>query len=188
MKHLVRVAVAATTLAAALISSESFAAEGSSLRFEITVPAAVRSEPVTGRAYVMISRTNEQEPRLQIGRTGVPFFGRDIKKLAPGEPAVIDETDLGSPVPSLREIPPGDYYVQGFINIYSEFILARTLIRASEQFTLAVGLQLFVESEYAAKWGNLAAAAIIGAAPIVLTFLVAQKQIIGGLTSGAVKG
>ena len=69
-----------------------------------------------------------------------------------------------------------------------EFILARTLIRATEQFTLAVGLQLFVESEYAAKWGSLAAAAIIGAAPIVLTFLVAQKQIIGGLTSGAVKG
>ena len=79
-------------------------------------------------------------------------------------------------------------FIITFINIYSEFILARTLIRASEQFTLAVGLQLFVESEYAAKWGSLAAAALIGAAPIVLTFLVAQKQIIGGLTSGAVKG
>ena len=79
-------------------------------------------------------------------------------------------------------------FIITFINIYSEFILARTLIRATEQFTLAVGLQLFVESEYAAKWGSLAAAAIIGAAPIVLTFLVAQKQIIGGLTSGAVKG
>jgi ABC-type maltose transport system permease subunit len=79
-------------------------------------------------------------------------------------------------------------FIITFINIYSEFILARTLIRATEQFTLAVGLQLFVESEYAAKWGSLAAAALIGAAPIVLTFLVAQKQIIGGLTSGAVKG
>ena len=79
-------------------------------------------------------------------------------------------------------------FIITFINIYSEFILARTLIRATEQFTLAVGLQLFVQSEYAAKWGSLAAAAIIGAAPIVLTFLIAQKQIIGGLTSGAVKG
>lgn len=79
-------------------------------------------------------------------------------------------------------------FIITFINIYSEFILARTLIRATEQFTLAVGLQLFVDSEYTAKWGSLAAAALIGAAPIVLTFLVAQKQIIGGLTSGAVKG
>ena len=29
--------------------------------------------------------------------------------------------DLGSPLPSVRDIPPGDYYVQGFVNIYSAF-------------------------------------------------------------------
>ncbi len=48
--------------------------------------------------------------------------------------------------------------------------------------TLALGLQLFVSSDYSARWGNLSAAAI------VLTFLFAQRQIIGGLTRGAVKG
>jgi ABC-type maltose transport system permease subunit len=79
-------------------------------------------------------------------------------------------------------------FIITFINLYSEFILARVLLRSTEQFTMAVGLQLFVQSEYSAKWGNLAAAAIIGATPIVTTFLVAQKQIIGGLTQGAVKG
>ena len=79
-------------------------------------------------------------------------------------------------------------FIITFINIYSEYILARTLLRSTQEFTMAVGLQLFVESNYSAKWGNLAAAAIIGAAPIVLTFLVAQKQIIGGLTQGSVKG
>src|SRR5262245_54434989 len=91
------------------------------LRFEISVPAAVRNEPITGRAYVMLSRTGDREPRLQIGRTGPPFFGRDVERLAPGQPAVIDATHLGSPVPSLKDIPPGDYFVQGFMNIYSEF-------------------------------------------------------------------
>jgi ABC-type maltose transport system permease subunit len=79
-------------------------------------------------------------------------------------------------------------FILTFVNVYSEFILARTLLRATENFTLAVGMQLFVQSEYAAKWGNLAAAAVIGSAPIVITFLVAQRHIIGGLTSGAVKG
>lgn len=79
-------------------------------------------------------------------------------------------------------------FIITFINLYSEFILARTLLRATDQFTLAVGLQLFVQSEYTAKWGQLAAAAFIGAAPIVATFLIAQKQIISGLTAGAVKG
>ena len=99
----------------------SVAEDVSTHRFEISFPTSAHSEPITGRVYVMISRTNEKEPRLQIGRTGVPFFGRDVERLAPGSTATIDETDLGSPVASLREIPLGDYYVQAFVNIYSEF-------------------------------------------------------------------
>jgi arabinogalactan oligomer / maltooligosaccharide transport system permease protein len=79
-------------------------------------------------------------------------------------------------------------FIITFVNLYSEFILARFLLSSTEQFTLAVGLQLFVQSEYTAKWGQLTAAALLGALPIVTTFLVAQKQIIGGLTQGAVKG
>ena len=91
------------------------------LRVEISFPASAHQQPITGRVYVMISRTNEREPRFQIGRTGVPFFGRDVERLAPGQAGIIDETDLGSAVESLRDIPPGDYFVQGFINVYSEF-------------------------------------------------------------------
>ena len=30
-------------------------------------------------------------------------------------------TDLGTPVASLNDLPPGDYFVQGFVNVYSEF-------------------------------------------------------------------
>jgi len=91
------------------------------LRFEITVPAAAHATPVTGRVYVMIARTGDREPRQQIGRTGTPFFGRDVEKLAPGAPAIIDDTDLGTPVENLRDIPAGDYIVQAMVNVYSEF-------------------------------------------------------------------
>lgn len=91
------------------------------LRFEVSFPAAAHAEPVTGRVYVMIARTGEREPRLQIGRTGTPFFGRDVEGLAPGAAAVIDETDLGTPVASLRDIPAGEYVVQAMVNVYSEF-------------------------------------------------------------------
>jgi ABC-type maltose transport system permease subunit len=79
-------------------------------------------------------------------------------------------------------------FIITFTNLFAEYILASVLLTSTRNFTLAVGLQLFVSSEYSAKWGAIAAAALIGAAPIVLTFLVAQKQIIGGLTQGAVKG
>ena len=91
------------------------------LRFEITYPAAANAGPITGRVYVMLSRTNEREPRLQIGRLGVPFFGRDVERVAPGQAAVVDGGDLGHPVWDMRDLPAGEYFVQGFVNVYSEF-------------------------------------------------------------------
>ncbi len=91
------------------------------LRFEISVPGRVRGEPTTGRVYVMLSRTADPEPRLQIGRVGAPMFGRDVERLAPGATAVVDGTDLGTPVWDMKDLPPGDYWVQGFVNVYSEF-------------------------------------------------------------------
>ena len=108
-------------VADALAQPKGKAVPKAPLRVEITVPASVHAEPITGRVYFMLSRTADREPRLQIGRTGVPFFGRDVEKLKPGTPAIIDESDLGSPVDSLEDIPPGEYFVQGFVNIYSEF-------------------------------------------------------------------
>jgi hypothetical protein len=91
------------------------------LRFEISFPDSSHRGSITGRVYVMISRKNDEEPRLQIGRTGVPFFGRDVVQLAAGRSAVIDDGDLGTPVERLHDLPPGDYFVQAFINVYSEF-------------------------------------------------------------------
>ena len=92
-----------------------------SIRFEISYPASANRGPITGRVYVMLSRSNDREPRLSIGRLGVPFFGRDIERVAPGQPSIVDGTDLGHPVWDMRDIPAGEYYVQGFVNVYSEF-------------------------------------------------------------------
>lgn len=93
----------------------------SQLRFEITFPAAAHGGPITGRAYVIISRTKAPEPRTQVSRMGAPFFGRDVERLGAGQVAVVDGSDLGHPVWDMRDIPAGDYFVQGFINVYSEF-------------------------------------------------------------------
>ncbi|MHB1192371.1 MAG: alpha/beta hydrolase-fold protein [Longimicrobiales bacterium] len=90
-------------------------------RFRISVPASVHAEAITGRVFVMIARHRETEPRLQFGRLGVPFFGHDVERLPPGEAGVIDQNDVGSPIYNLRDLPVGDYYVQGMVNIYSEF-------------------------------------------------------------------
>jgi hypothetical protein len=111
------------TLAGAfsLAAMLALTASAADTKFEISYPKSANAGPITGRVYVMISRDAKTEPRLQVGRVGIPFYGHDIQKLPPGAAAVIDATDLGTPVESLSDIPAGDYYVQAFVNIYSEF-------------------------------------------------------------------
>lgn len=98
-------------------------ARATNLKFEISFPAAVHQEPVTGRVFVMISREDSPEPRFQVGFWGdaPPFFAKDVSQLQPGQITVVDASDLGYPLRSLRDLPAGDYYVQALINIYTEF-------------------------------------------------------------------
>jgi hypothetical protein len=91
------------------------------VKFEIRVPASVRNEPLTGRVYAIISSDSSRDPRSQVARVGTPLFGRDVERLAPGAPAVIDGTTLGTPVFDMADVPAGDYWIQPFVNVYSEF-------------------------------------------------------------------
>lgn len=75
-----------------------------------------------------------------------------------------------------------------FIGTYSEYVLARILLQTSDQYTLAVGLSLFIANQYANRWGIFAAGSLVGAIPVVIIFLIFQRYLVGGLTSGSVKG
>jgi len=78
--------------------------------------------------------------------------------------------------------------ILNYITTYGEFVLARVLLKSTEQFTLMVGLQIFTGAQFAQRWGVFAAGALIGALPIMIIYLALQDQIVGGLTQGAVKG
>jgi arabinogalactan oligomer/maltooligosaccharide transport system permease protein len=75
-----------------------------------------------------------------------------------------------------------------FISSYSDVVLARVLLQSTDQFTLGVGLWLFISGQYTEKWGLFAAGALMGALPIILLYMFMQDNIVGGLTQGAVKG
>lgn len=98
-------------------------ASSSKLRFDVSFIPQIHDGPVTGRAFVMVTRSVDKvpEPRLQIGRTGVPFFGRDVERLQPEKVVSIDGGDLGTPLDSINDIPAGDYFVQAVVTVYSEF-------------------------------------------------------------------
>lgn len=78
--------------------------------------------------------------------------------------------------------------ILSFIGTYGDFILARILLKSTEQYPLMVGLFIFTSGEFSQKWGPFAAGALIGAVPIMIIYLILQDHIVGGLTQGAVKG
>jgi arabinogalactan oligomer/maltooligosaccharide transport system permease protein len=78
--------------------------------------------------------------------------------------------------------------ILSFIYAFNDFIIARTILQTSEDFTLMVGMYLFVDQQFAQNWGVFAAGALIASVPIILIYLILQDQIVGGLTQGAIKG
>jgi arabinogalactan oligomer / maltooligosaccharide transport system permease protein len=75
-----------------------------------------------------------------------------------------------------------------FIGTVSEFIIASVFLTDPESKTMAVGLYGLVSGERNNNFGMFAAGSLIAAIPTVALFQFLQRYIVGGLTSGAVKG
>jgi maltose/maltodextrin transport system permease protein len=77
-------------------------------------------------------------------------------------------------------------FILSFIYTMSEYPVASVVLQTSETWTLAVGANSFLY-EQEKLWGRFAALAVLGGVPITVVFLVCQRFVIGGLTSGGVK-
>ena len=78
-------------------------------------------------------------------------------------------------------------FILSFITYIGEYPVASVCITQSKQWTLAVGANSFLyDQNY--LWGRFAATAVLSGIPISLMFLVCQKFLVSGLTSGGVKG
>ena len=81
--------------------------------------------------------------------------------------------------------------VTGIINFvwtYNDVLLPFLLITDSEVKPLVAQLAVITQSQFfASSVPVLAAAALLGFAPTVVVYLIAQRQIVRGITAGAVK-
>jgi N,N'-diacetylchitobiose transport system permease protein len=75
----------------------------------------------------------------------------------------------------------------GFIQAWNEYIIAYVLLSSSSKQTLTIWLASFT-TQHGTDWGGLMAGATLTALPVVVFFLLVQRQVTGGLTAGAVKG
>lgn len=78
-------------------------------------------------------------------------------------------------------------FVLSFIAAVTEVPVASLLLRNVDNFTLAVGMQQYLNPQNY-LWGDFAAAAVLSALPITLLFLLAQRWLVSGLTAGGLKG
>jgi multiple sugar transport system permease protein len=70
---------------------------------------------------------------------------------------------------------------------WNEFLFAKTFLRSTEVFTLPVGLGQLIVADVQ-PWGELMAASLLTALPVIVLYMLGQRFMIAGLTAGSVKG
>ena len=75
--------------------------------------------------------------------------------------------------------------VNAFLTTWNAFLNPLVLTTSESMRTLPVGLALLAQSEHAVDWGVLLAGSVVATAPVVLAFLLFQRQIVEGLLQGS---
>ena len=112
----IRVHLVAAIFVAALLSNFAFA---QALKFEVTVSSQLSPQPVDGRLFVILGKSERPEPRQGAGRTGMtspPIFARDVKGLTAQTAGTIDAACVAFPLNSLNDVKPGEYFVQAVLD------------------------------------------------------------------------
>lgn len=74
------------------------------------------------------------------------------------------------------------------IYVWNEYIYAVTFMTGAKNFTLAAGLYSLQATETSGNWPIFAAASLVISLPVLIIFLMVQKHMVSGLTSGGMKG
>jgi len=75
--------------------------------------------------------------------------------------------------------------VNGFLTTWNAFLHPLVLTTSESMRTLPVGLALFAQSEHAVDWGVLLAGSTLATIPVVLAFVLFQRQIVEGILKGS---
>ncbi len=74
-----------------------------------------------------------------------------------------------------------------FINAWNEFVIALTMLRRQESYTLPIQIFSLVAGRYTVEWHHVMAAAFVATIPVAIVFVWLQRYLVRGLAIGAVK-
>lgn len=78
-------------------------------------------------------------------------------------------------------------FIFAFVSGWNDLLGGIMFINSETKRTIPVGLSYYV-GQYSIKWGEMTAGGMMALIPSAILFAVAQKYIVEGMTSGAVKG
>src|SRR5271154_6297617 len=103
-------------------------ADDQKAHFVFTFPKAPSGTALDGRLLLLLSTDPSAEPRMQINLSEKTqmVFGFDVENLQPAQVSaagltVADDVFFGYPARNLRDVPPGEYYVQAVLHRYETF-------------------------------------------------------------------
>jgi len=73
------------------------------------------------------------------------------------------------------------------LGVWNNYAQATFFLQSQSMRTIPLAISMFFQ-QYGAKWNLMAASAVIGVAPAVVTFIIFQKYLIKGITAGSMKG
>ena len=119
-KHAVIVSIFAALVVLGAIRA---AGAASATVFSVSFPKTRSDKPLDGRILLILSTDASEEPRMQINDTPKTqiIFGIDVDNMQPGQARIVDASADGYPIKSLRDVPPGEYYVQAILHRYETF-------------------------------------------------------------------
>jgi multiple sugar transport system permease protein len=74
-----------------------------------------------------------------------------------------------------------------FINGWNEFVIALTVLRREDNYTLPIRVFNLVAGRYTVDWNYVMAAAFVASVPVAVIFAWLQRYLVRGLALGAVK-
>ncbi len=81
----------------------------------------------------------------------------------------------------------GAFCLISFMGAWNAFLWPQIILHNSERFTLPIALNQLV-GLYQQQYGTLMAGTLVSVLPVIVIFMLLQREFVAGLTAGAVKG
>jgi len=119
MKKLLLLIILSTTLLSCIEKSNDF-------KINLSFNEEASNNPLDGRLLLLLSTDDSSEPRFQINDnlTTQIVFGQNVEDMQTGQKVAFDQSQLGFPIASLKDIVPGTYWIQGLLHTYETFNLS----------------------------------------------------------------